>query len=387
MKKIIAISAFVAAGLAGYWYVSNNKKAEAANQEKTQNAETSESLEGVAEGSKPEVKEIIYNVEFFEVESKILRTYVASSSTLKADRQVDIFSKTSGQIDRILVEEGQKVNQGDVLLVLDGEEQELELQQMLVNLKKAKAEFERIERSYKNQLIATEEFETKKFELERSTAEHEKAAHRVTLAKVKAPFSGTIVKRAIEEGQTIQPSEVLFTLAALNPLEAEVYFTESQVKGLKVNQATRFAKDDVWDEAFAGYVKQISPVVDKETGTVKVTMAIPDAPEGVRPGTYVQLRVVTATSEQPAVVPKRSLTFDSRQQAYAFIAKPHAEKDDVFTVDKVSVELGIEEGEWVSISSGLKSGEKVVLTGKESLKSGSLVRDANQTANQELAQL
>lgn len=387
MKKVIGIAVFLTAGLAAAWFLLGNKTEQNTAVAQAQETDQADVSNDQTESSKPEKKEIIYNVEFFEVESKTLRTFVASSSTLKADRQVDIFSKTSGQIDRILVDEGREVKRGEVLVVLDGEEQELELQQMAVNLKKARTEFERIEKSYKNQLISAEEFEAKKFELERSTAEHEKAAHRVALTKVKAPFSGTIVKRSVELGQTIQPSEVLFTLAALDPLEAEVYLTEKQVSGLKLKQETAFAKDDDWEHAFSGFVKQISPVVDKETGTVKVTMAIPDAPKGIRPGTYVQLRVVTAVTAEPAVVPKRALSFDSRQQAFAFVTKPHEEKENVYVVEKVEVELGTEENQWVSITKGLEQGAQIVLTGKESLKTGTLVRDANQAQNQEIAQL
>lgn len=387
MKKIIAITALVAAGLAVTWSLTKSGSDSNEPVAETQAKVEADGQEAASDKEKNEKKEIIYNVEFYEVESKTLRTFVASSSTLKADRQVDIYSKKPGQVQKIAAEEGSQVSKGDVILVLDGEEQELELQQMAVSLNKARADFKRIEKSYKNQLIAAEEYENKKYELEKSIADHEKVAHQVSLTKIRAPFSGTITKRTVELGQTIQPSETLFTLAALNPLEAEVYLTETQVAGLKLQQETRFAKDDDFENSFAGFVKQISPIVDKDTGTVKVTMAVPNAPEGVRPGTYVQLRVVTDTSMQPAVVPKRALTYDSRQQAFAFVAKAHESRDGLYQVEKVPVELGIEEGEWVSVDSGLETGTRIVLTGKESLKTGTLVRDTSDAPAQEVARL
>jgi len=386
VKKIIAITVLLAAGLVVVWMAVGNKSDDNDTVAETQQAENVEN-ENSAEEKKPEVKEIIYNAEFYQVSSRTLRNFVVGSATLQADRQVDIFSKTNGQIRKLMVEEGQAVEKGDVLLVLDGEEQELELQQMTVNLKKAKAEFERISKSYESKLIAAEEYETKKFELEKSIADHERAAHKVTLTKVLAPFAGTITKRAVEIGQTIQPSEVLFTLAALNPLEAEVFLTEKQVNGLAPNQESSFSRSDDFSNSFSGYVKQISPIVDKETGTVKVTMAIPDAPTNIRPGTYVHLRVVTDVSTYPAVVPKRALVFDSRQQAYAFVTKPDEEREAVYVVEKVPVTLGMEEGEWVSVTEGLESGKEIVLTGKASLNTGSLVRNADEVNNQEIAQL
>ena len=329
-----------------------------------------------AEEKKEEKKEPIYPVELADVQSKELQTYLTASATLRADRQVEIFSKLAGQVLDLAVEEGDKVEKDQVLLSLDGDDARLQLDQSTVALAKAKAEFERISKSYSKELVSTEEYDTRKYEFERAQADHDLAKYKLTLTQVVAPFSGTIVAREVELGQTIQPSQKLFSLAALEPLEADVYLPESQVRNLREGLKARLTKNDNFEESFTAVVARVAPVVDKETGTVKVTLNVNEIPDDVRPGTYVNIRIITSTQTAPMVLPKKALVYDSHQTAYAYVTAPTEEDPNVLTVKKTAVTTGIAEGDFVSITEGLTKGDHVVLTGKESLKDGAKVKNA-----------
>ncbi len=113
---------------------------------------------------KEEKKETVYTVELAAVEPMQLSTFVVGTATLKAERQVDIFSKSAGQVATLLVEEGHKVDKGDLLLSLEGDDEQLQLEQARVTLNNAQAAFGRIEKSYRKELVSTEEFDAKKYE-------------------------------------------------------------------------------------------------------------------------------------------------------------------------------------------------------------------------------
>jgi membrane fusion protein (multidrug efflux system) len=329
--------------------------------------------ENESEEKKPE--ETIYAVELGQVSARTLRTYVTGTATLAADRQVDIYPKLAGQVSELSVEEGARVEAGHVLLVLDGDDARLEMAQAAVNLREAKAEFSRTLKSFQKALISEEDYDKKRYELERIEANYQVAEHKVTQSQVVAPFGGTVVSRDVELGQSIQPSDKLFTLAALNPLKAELYLPESQVGDLRKGMSVTFSRDANFEAGFPGNVARISPVVDKDTGTVKVTVTAADAPVGVRPGTYVHTNIVTRAHEAPAVVSGKALVFDSRQNSYVFVASPVADRPQVYTVKKVPVTTGVQDKGFTQISDGLSAGDLVVLTGKESLKDGTLVKD------------
>src|SRR5690606_36547102 len=117
-----------------------------------------------------------------------------------------------------------------------------------------------------------------------------------------------------------------------------------------------------------GTVTRIAPVVDAATGTIKVTVGLPDAGASPTflPGMYATLELTTERREQALRVPKRALV---REDDGAF----------VFTVvgdraKRVDLVLGLEDGEWAEIVSGLEEGSAVVVEGQSGLKDGALVR-------------
>ncbi len=111
---------------------------------------------------KQEEEKTIHTVELADVTEREMHRWVVSTATLQSEREVDIFSKVGGQIKSLPLEEGQRVEAGDLLLEVDGGDARLKLDQTRVNLEKAKAEFSRIEKSYKKELVSTEEYETRK---------------------------------------------------------------------------------------------------------------------------------------------------------------------------------------------------------------------------------
>ena len=326
---------------------------------------------------KEEPKATIYPVELVRADSQVLHSYVTATAVLQADRQVDIYSKMAGRIEALNVEEGQTVNEGDILMTLEAGDARLRLEQARVNLNKGKAEFERIERSYHKELVSTEEYETRKFQFENAKAEYEVAQYQIELTRVIAPFSGTIVARNVELGQTIQPSEKLLGLASLNPLKAEVFLPESKVALLKAGMSARFSKSEDFENAFSGSVSRIAPVVDRETGTVKVTVAATRVPQSIRPGAYVHVSIEIDSENAAVVIPKRALVFDGNQNVYVFMTRELPDTANLFEVSRVEVKVGAEEDGRIAVTRGLQQGDSVVLTGKESLKDGARVKDVN----------
>lgn len=376
MKKFWVIGMIVGIGVISFVVFSTMTFQAAAQASQAAQTPAEEDAE------KKDEKQIIYDVELYATAPKQLETYIQGTSTLKADRQVDIFSKVAGQIAELRFEEGHSIQKGDVMVVLDGYDERLKLEQAKVNLSKAKAAFARAKKSYESKLVSEEEYEVRKFEKEQAQAEYNIAEYNLSQIEVKAPFSGTIVMRDVEVGQTIQPSEKICTLATLEPLEAEVFLTEEQVRGLEPGLIATLSRKEAFENGFRGVLSRIAPTVDQETGTVKVTLAVEDAPATVRPGTYVHLQIVTDSRMAERVVPKKALVYDSRQNTYLFKAVPNENAGDdealagTLTVERVPVQTGVVDGQWVEITSGLEAGTTIVVTGKDTLKDGALVRDA-----------
>src|SRR5688500_10628818 len=117
---------------------------------------------------------------------------------------------------------------------------------------------------------------------------------------------------------------------------------------------------------FQGRIRQISPVVDTATGTVKVTVEAVKPPDAVRPGAFVTVSIVRDTKQNAIRVPREAVVRELRE-AHVFIA-------DNGTAKRRDITLGIEEGDYIEALSGLKPGEQVIVAGQGALKDGAAIK-------------
>ena len=117
---------------------------------------------------------------------------------------------------------------------------------------------------------------------------------------------------------------------------------------------------------FSGRIRQISPIVDTATGTVKITVEAIESPTGVRPGSFVTVDIVRETRSATLLIPREAVLREL-QKAHVFVAS-----DNV--AEKRAVTLGLEEGDFVEALTGVEAGETVIVAGQGGLKDGSPVK-------------
>jgi membrane fusion protein (multidrug efflux system) len=137
--------------------------------------------------------------------------------------------------------------------------------------------------------------------------------------------------------------------------------TESREVGMRLN-----ADQEV---DFSGRIRQISPVVDTATGTVKVTIEAVAPPSGVRPGSFVTVDIVRETRNAVLLLPREAVIREL-QKAHVFVA-------DEGAAQKRAIRLGLEEGDFIEAVSGVEEGESVIVAGQGGLKDGSPVKILN----------
>jgi membrane fusion protein (multidrug efflux system) len=183
---------------------------------------------------------------------------------------------------------------------------------------------------------------------------------------VRAPFSGRITSRLVEQGQHVRTTEEMFSLADFEPLVAFIHLPEKDVLGLRPGRETRITLKADESVRFHGRIRQISPVVDPATGTVKVTVeAVAPLPESVRPGGFVTVDIIRESHANAVLLPRQAVLREL-QSAHVFVAKNGV-------AEKRPVSLGLEEGERIEVLSGLQPGERVIVAGQGSLRQGSPV--------------
>jgi membrane fusion protein (multidrug efflux system) len=110
----------------------------------------------------------------------------------------------------------------------------------------------------------------------------------------------------------------------------------------------------------------VSPVIDPTSGTIKITVEIPEYPTDTRPGDFAEVSIVTEKRAGTTLVPKIAV-FTDRGDQIVYVAADS-------TAERRVVELGFEDDENAEITSGVSEGEDIVVKGQRSLKHGAPIK-------------
>ena len=288
------------------------------------------------------------------------------STNLEAENEVQVFAEAERRITQLLVEEGDDVAKGQLLLRLQDEAQRTEVARVESQLAKAKREYERQTNLWEQQLISEETYSEATVNLEQLELALRDAKRELGYTEVRAPIKGTITERFVNVGDHVTVNQHLFDIVDFDSIVARVYVPEKELYRLQPGQVARLFAEAAGTDARTGTVDRLAPRVDPKSGTVKVTVAIPRS-ENLLPGMYVTVELITEVHEDAVLVPKKALVYDA-DQIFVFRMK------DDETVERLLIQAALQDRDHIEPAGILDAGDRVVVGGQSSLKDGSMVR-------------
>lgn len=309
-------------------------------------------------------------VELAAVERGDVATYLTATTNLVAEGEVKILAEVEGRVERVSTDEGRYVEKGQVLAHLARQDAEIALEKARVQEQNARTVYNRGLELSKDELISAEDLDRRRLDHELAQQERKEAEWRLSRTEIRAPISGRVSLRSTQVGQHVRPGDELFQITDFDPLIARIYLSERDVLNLSPGRPVEMSLDAAPDVAFRGRIRQIAPVVDTATGTVKVTLEAAETPPQVRPGSFVTVKVIRERREGVVVLP-RDAVLRELKQAHVFVAE--GEGDDLHAVRR-EVTLGLEDGDRVQAVAGLDAGERLVVAGQGALSDGAAIR-------------
>lgn len=300
--------------------------------------------------------------------------YFTGTAALEADKEATLLAEVSGRITALHVEEGDRVTRGQVLLEIDDRSQRATLEERIADLANLEAEVRQKESLFEKGLGSESDVITARSSYESALARKRAAELNVSLTEVVAPFDAVVTRRLLDVGDHAPSGSEILTLADATPLLARIYMPERQVTRIAVGQPVEVRSDAEPGVVHTGRVSLIAPVVDRRTGTVKVTVEL-DPREGrrVRPGSFVKARVEVDRHPDTLTIPEKAVL---EQGGEVFVFAVDGEEN----VRKVRVETGYVHDDRIEVLSGLHENDRVVTAGKSSLKADSTIRIIEDTA-------
>jgi membrane fusion protein (multidrug efflux system) len=327
-------------------------------------------LAGCGEAKKEEKKEeTTVPVEVGKVTVGPIDAAYRGSATLEAEDEATVLAKTSGVIEQILAEEGQRVNAGQVLARMETERLKLEVARAKAEADKARENFERNTRIFEKNLISKELYDQSRFALDAARAAYELAALTLRESEIRAPFAGVVSARYIKVGNAIQPNSPAFKVTQMDVLHAHIYVPERDIHKLAPRQLASLTLDAWPDKSFDGTILRVNPVVDAATGTVKVTVAMAGGQQELKPGMFGRVEIRYDRRDAAVLVPKDAVLTEDAAQSVFVVADGKARRQPI--------KVGYSDSYNYEVLEGLKSGDQVVTTGQASLKDDARVHVVN----------
>lgn len=336
-------------------------------------------------------EEVSMSVEGHKVSMRSISEYVITNTTLESIREVIVYSKVSAMVTERHFEEGDVIKEGDLLVRLHDDEiinsleqsgialtqSEVAVEQAEVNAELSAAEFERVRSLYNQQLISQQEYDQSEIasrsdalaldnsrrQLEAARSRLEAAEIQVAYTTVRSPITGVVTARLVNVGDRLSSNQQLLTIQEFPPLWARIFVPEKSLPKIKVGQLARLQMETYSEQEFSGRIKLISPTVEAESGTIKVTIEINRDTRLLRPGMFGTVYIATDTHDNAVVIPKKSIIRE-RNTNYVYTIN----SDNSVTRQEVSI--GFSDQDQVEIIAGLQGNEAIVTVGQETLSDG-----------------
>jgi len=301
--------------------------------------------------------ERVEKIETVVIQPQKISRIVNYSTILAGYEEMNVTPSLSANIERILVDVGSRVSQGQLLARLDP----TQYNTAQINVDKAKTELDRIETLYKTGSATKQAYD-------QVVAAYNLAKEQVDFLKantfVKAQFSGVIAAKNYENGEMYSPQKPLLSLTQIGTLKALMAISEIYFPLIKEGMTVDLVSEIYPDQQFKGKVEIIYPTIDPATHTFQLKVKILNPKQTLRPGMYVTTTLALGETDAIVVPYNAVMKLTGSNDRYVFL-------NDNGVAKRVTVQLGQRFDDKIEITGeGITTGIELVIAGQARLIDG-----------------
>jgi membrane fusion protein (multidrug efflux system) len=303
---------------------------------------------------------------------------LSAIGTMAAVQGVAVSADLPGTVERILFASGQAVAAGDVLAVLDTQQEQAQLAAVEAQRELARLTFERMQGLLNEKVISRAEFDRATAEYRQTDAQLAEIRAVIRRKTIHAPFAGVLGLRQVNLGQYLAGGEALVTLQSLNPIYVNFGVPQQSLGHVPVGRTVKVSTRDAAAAEWTGRVTAIDSQVSEATRNIQVQATLANPGGKLRPGMFVQTEVVLGARQPVVALPASAINYAPYGDSVFVVADLKGEDGKTYRgVRQQFVRLGPARGDQVAIRSGVKPGDEVVTSGVFKLRNGAPVQINN----------
>ena len=301
------------------------------------------------------------------------------SGSLDPEWQAQVAAKVDGRLEKVYVHEGDRVEKGQVLAILEQMDTDANLLSAKgsyldaqTSLRKAETDLARYEKLYATGAVSQQVVDDYRFARDNAAAKLEAARgslqgmeSKAAGTVVTAPADGIVAKRYYQEGYYAKAGTPLFAIADISMLKTTIHIPEGQVTGVRVGNEADIALPAYPGKKLVGKITRIAPVADLPAHTFAAEVSV-DNSEGLLAGVYANVSLIGEPREQVLTIPMHAIVMRDDQQT-VFVA------DAQGVVQRRVLSLGYSDDKVAEVLSGLDEKDTIVVEGHNKLREGSRI--------------
>ncbi|MFW6348526.1 MAG: efflux RND transporter periplasmic adaptor subunit [Cyclonatronaceae bacterium] len=300
-----------------------------------------------------------------QIQPQDFQNELTATGTIRASEHITLQPEVSGRIVGIYFEEGQQVNEGDLLVKMEDAELQAELEQAESRRNLAEIRERRAAQLLEQNAAAQEQYDVALNELNLVKAELKRIQARIDLTEIRAPFAGRIGLRGVSPGSYISAGTAIAELRQLQPVKIDFSIPEQYQNAVMPGADFSFSREGS-NERRQGQVYAIEAGIDYETRTLMLRARAENPNRDLMPGGFIDVSLPLRTVENAIMVPSEAIIPQmDGQSVYVYSGG---------TAEQLQVELGVRTADRVHVTEGLAPGDTVLTTGMLQLRPGMPVR-------------
>ncbi|MBN1302201.1 MAG: efflux RND transporter periplasmic adaptor subunit [Melioribacteraceae bacterium] len=332
-------------------------------------------------------------VKIFKAQADSITKYFSVTGSISASEDVVIYSKVSERVDNIFVKPGDRVKEGQTLLIQYNQVlmQNVNAAQTAVEnaetqLEQIKQDFGRMKMLYSQKAISTQQFDQISTQLKSAELGYEQAQVQLKLAKEqydnsksRAPFSGLVASVYVELNQMVPMGQPVVKLINPAGMKAKLKVAGEEISMIQKGQEVVAKFPSLPGKEHAGRITKIDQAVDPLSKTLEVEVAIEEHDSKLKSGMFGEFFVEMTKKINTVIIPENAIQSRTEVNVDRSTGLQNAvRKFFVFLVDSNKAELrqvstGISDNGRIEITSGIEIGDSIIVVGQNIVKAGQTV--------------
>lgn len=298
-----------------------------------------------------------------------LTTQIEALGSLRANETITLTSNETKKITRINFDDGQRVEQGQILVEMTSREESALLEEARFNADEAKKQLDRVRELAKRGAASQAELDQRIREFEAARARYNATESRLKDLVLLAPFSGVVGLRQVSVGALVSPGNAITTLNDDSKMKLDFTVPAVYLRNLHQGLPIVAKSRDLGDKEFEGEVVSIDNQIDEVTRAIKVRALLDNKNHELKQG-MLMLVDLKASSRNALVISEAALVPQASNNFVFVMSEVNGES----IVERRQINIGERLTGAVEVLSGLSAQEKVVTHGLQKIRPGQKVQ-------------